>query len=374
MSDSVSIPNGIIKTLKEQGKDWPNLLALLLHYLDLSKIQKTDLVRDNKTDTSRNLGWGLRQLTDRKSVLVRLGYIANAKRRDGAKKIIGWYVQINADLLKTTNTEKVSVEMQKSGRKNKKRYGIKSHAPTDTLVGRITCGDCLQLMPHIPAESVNLICTDLPYGATKHHWDSVIPISDMWSEFYRVLAPNGAIVLFSSQPFSSVLIASNLSRYKHSWVWDKTTGGSPLNVKIGPRKIHEDVLVFGHAVGKTTYNPQMVPRPKPFQGVKKGESFYGGKRTKDFEASYTHYFPTTILKFSKRKEEDGFLHPSQKPVELVRYLIRTYSHTGATVLDCCCGSGSTGVASIKEDRQFIMMEADRKYCTIANERIAGLRV
>jgi site-specific DNA-methyltransferase (adenine-specific) len=192
----------------------------------------------------------------------------------------------------------------------------------------------------------------------------------MWEQFYRVLAPNGVIILFSTQPFTSVLITSNLERFKHTWVWDKTTGGSPLNVKSGPRKIHEDVCVFGHITGKITYNPQMVPREKPVSQIKAGQAHFGGKRTPDFEANYTHYYPVSIQKYSKRSEKDGFLHPSQKPLDFVRYLIRTYSNTGDVVLDPCCGSGTTGVASVLEDRKWIMVESERKYVDISQQRIA----
>jgi site-specific DNA-methyltransferase (adenine-specific) len=226
-------------------------------------------------------------------------------------------------------------------------------------------------MPHIPDGSVNLICTDLPYGSTFHAWDFAIPLEPMWKEFYRMLAHNGAIVLFASQPLTSLLVASNVERYKHSWIWDKISTGSCLHARKGPLKTHEDVLVFGHKAGGTVYNPQMSERDKPVKYWINGNKRHAGTvvRIEKGIKTYTHRFPISIQRFSKRKEPDGWLHPSQKPIDLVRYLVRTYSDVGDTVLDCCCGSGTTGVACIIENRHYILADVEKKFVRLAEQRL-----
>ena len=362
---SIVLPCELIDRLAKECRNWTGLVALITVYLRLAHEQRTQYVRCENEDAAHKLGWCVRKLKAHKTRLLKLGIISNFSRRDRANKIVGWYVKICIPLPKTTGAENALVERVKS----KKKYGILKPRVVDDMLGRVVCGDCLQLMPHIPDGTVNLICTDLPFGNTTHPWDVIIPLQPMWSEFYRCLAPEGAIVLFSAQPLTSILVASNMARYKHSWVWDKTTGGSPLNVKISPRKIHEDILVFGNSSGKTTYNPEMVPRQKPVCSVKKGEAYFGGKRTTDFLANYTHYYPTSILRYSKRSEPDGFLHPSQKPIELIRYIVRTYSHPGEVVLDACCGSGTTGVACVLENRKYIMIDSDKKIVEVARHRI-----
>jgi site-specific DNA-methyltransferase (adenine-specific) len=363
---------GVIDRISKQGKQWTDLLSLYTYYYRHASRQHTTYIRKTNPDASKQLGWGICKFKAIKSKLEKLGLIENVARRDKKGIVVGWYVKINGVSDLSTSMLFIPLETPnkpiKIGRKKGVRYGSEFEGMED-MVGKVVHGDCLQVLPHLPEKSINLICTDLPYGVTTHPWDAVIPLQPMWEQFYRILAPNGVIALFSTQPFTSVLIASNIDRFKHTWVWDKTTGGSPLNVKCGPRKVHEDVCVFGHATGKITYNPQMVPREKPVIQIKAGQSHFGGRKTPDFEANYTHYYPVSIQTYSKRSEKDGWLHPSQKPLDFVKYLIRTYSNKGEVVLDPCCGSGTTGVACVLEERKFIMIESERKYVNIAQQRI-----
>lgn len=230
-------------------------------------------------------------------------------------------------------------------------------------------GDCLELMRALPDASVDLILCDLPYGTTACKWDSVIPFAPLWDEYKRIAKPSAAIVLTASQPFTTALINSNSKDFRYSLVWDKTKGGNFLLAKKQPMKSHEDVLVFYRS--RATYNPQMEVR-----GAirKKG----GGKASDNFGAAPTvsynnEYYPKSILTFSTGSRQDHF-HPTQKPVALMEYLIRTYTNEGDTVLDNCMGSGTTGVACMNTGRSFIGMERDADYFTIARDRIAAAQI
>jgi site-specific DNA-methyltransferase (adenine-specific) len=226
---------------------------------------------------------------------------------------------------------------------------------------RLIKGDCLEEMKGIADGSVDMVLCDLPYGTTACKWDSVIPFEPLWAHYKRVIKKNGAIVLTASQPFTSQLGASNLKMLKYAWVWEKSSVTGHLNAHHMPMKKHEDVLVF--YAGRVTYKPQGLI---PYQKVKKrgsnGKNF-GVSGTENYQES-TNY-PRSILQFNN----DGKLHPTQKPVTLMEYLIRTYTNKGETVLDNTMGSGTTGVACVNTGREFIGIEMDDTYFEIAKERI-----
>lgn len=227
-------------------------------------------------------------------------------------------------------------------------------------------GDCLELMKDIPDGSVDLILCDLPYGTTQNKWDSVIDLQSMWSEYKRVC--RGAVVLTAQTPFDKVLGASNLPMLRYEWIWRKEAGTGFLNAKKAPLKDHENVLVF---YGKPpTYNPQMRTGFKPYKCTKGGEtSNYNASGIVTTESNGERY-PLTVLDFPRDKAK---IHPTQKPVSLMEYLIRTYSNEGDTVMDNCMGSGTTGVACVNTKRDFIGIEMDDKYFQIASDRIYAAR-
>jgi len=231
-------------------------------------------------------------------------------------------------------------------------------------------GDCLERMKEIPDGSVDMILADPPYGTTACKWDSVIPLDAMWQQLKRVIKPNGAIVLFGSEPFSSALRMSNIKQYKYDWVWDKKIPSGMCNAKIMPMKQSENISVFIN--GKNFYYPQMVQRDNPIKsGGMTGSLSAGAKGLKKIETKvYTEKYPTTHLVFDKIRK--GSLHPTQKPVALMEYLIKTYTNENETVLDFCMGSGSTGVAAKNLNRNFIGIEKDETYFKIAQDRINAI--
>lgn len=229
-------------------------------------------------------------------------------------------------------------------------------------------GDCLELMKTIPDDSVDMILTDPPYGTTACKWDNVIPFEPMWEQLKRIIKPNGAILLFGSQPFTSKLICSNINMFKYEWVWNKKRPSNPMLAKKQALKSHENVLVFYN--NQCFYNPQGVHDTdgKPRGGVKpsKTELGFGKNIKKDYKQTKSGY-PKSIIEFGFSNL--GNLHPTQKPVALLEYLIKTYTQEGETVLDFTMGSGSTGVACKNTNRSFIGIELDEKYFEIAKERI-----
>ena len=231
-------------------------------------------------------------------------------------------------------------------------------------------GDCLELMKKIPDGSVDMVLTDPPYGTTACKWDSVIPFEPMWAELKRIIKHNGAIVLFGSEPFSSALRMSNIKQYKYDWVWDKVTAKGHLVAKIRPMQQTENILVFGD--GKINYYPIMVERDKPRKDVDVEYSrteIMGGKTTKpQSKIVRDKKYPKNLLTFSNASQKDKF-HPTQKPVPLLEYLIKTYTQENETVLDFTMGSGSTGVACVNSNRNFIGVELDDNYFNIAEKRI-----
>jgi site-specific DNA-methyltransferase (adenine-specific) len=234
--------------------------------------------------------------------------------------------------------------------------------------------DCLIAMDRMIEDGIKVdaIITDPPYGTTACKWDSIIPLEPMWEQLKRVIKPNGAIVMTASQPFTTTLIASNMKMFKYCWVWDKKVGSNLFQAKKCPLKTHEDIAVFGRSIN---YIPQMTPKAKPQkQGRYKtteDSSRVTNKTAKNKIAGkvYTHSYPKTIQTFAKEKRSQKQHHPTQKPVALMEYLIKTYTNEAETVLDFTMGSGTTGVACKNLNRKFIGIEIDETYFNIAEERI-----
>lgn len=235
-------------------------------------------------------------------------------------------------------------------------------------------GDCLQLMKDIPDHTVDLILCDLPYGTTSNKWDCIIPFDELWAEYNRVLKENGVVALTASQPFTSKLVCSNMEMFMHEWIWIKNRGSNFANTVREPMKEHESILIFSK--GKWTYNKQMQERAESG----KNRANYNVKfetrsdNYREFDTRETNTIselrvPSSWQKFNT---ETG-LHPTQKPVALMEYIIRTYTNEGDTVLDNCMGSGSTGVASVNLNRNFIGIELDSTYFEIASNRIGEAR-
>jgi len=231
-------------------------------------------------------------------------------------------------------------------------------------------GDCLEVMKDIPDKSVDMILCDLPYGTTACKWDSVIPFKQLWEQYNRLIKDNGAIVLFGSEPFSSYLRMSNIKNYKYDWVWRKSKPTNFLNCKKQPLRTFENVIVFYKK--QPTYNPQGLIKgvfinDRPAKR-NKSSNIYGSE--KGFGYSEFSNYPTNELNF--KNGNNNRLHPTQKPVELLEYLIKTYTNEGETVLDNCMGSGSTGIACKNTGRSFIGIELDQYYFDIARNRIMAI--
>jgi len=232
-------------------------------------------------------------------------------------------------------------------------------------------GDCLEVMKSIADNSVDAIITDPPYGTTACKWDSVIPFDKMWEQLNRIIKPNGAIVLFGSEPFSSALRMSNIKNYKYDWIWNKKKPVGSHVAKYRPLQLTEIVSVFGNE--RINYYPIMSPRDKPRIGGKEygRTQIIGGKinELKNINKVHTTFNPRNLIEFSNASNKDRF-HPTQKPILLMEYLIRTYTNENETVLDFTMGSGSTGVAAKNLNRNFIGIEQDENYFNIATDRIS----
>jgi site-specific DNA-methyltransferase (adenine-specific) len=228
-------------------------------------------------------------------------------------------------------------------------------------------GDCLEVMPTIADASVDMVLCDLPYGTTACKWDTVIPFAPLWEQYRRIVKRNGAIVLFGSQPFTTDLINSNRAMFRYTWVWDKRKGGNIFLAKQQPMKVHEDVVVFSAAPAR--YYPQMEPRAevKRSRNSGTGAAFGGNGTPEPTVYEYTHTYPKSILPVSNAAQQGK--HPTQKPVALGEYLIRTYTNEGEVVLDNTMGVGSFGVAAVNTNRRFIGIERDETYYGVAWERI-----
>jgi site-specific DNA-methyltransferase (adenine-specific) len=227
-------------------------------------------------------------------------------------------------------------------------------------------GDCLVEMNKIQDNEVDLVLCDLPYQMVNLSWDSMIPLEPLWEQYNRIAKENAAMVFTASQPFTTILISSNLKNFRYEWIWEKPQGTNPMAAKIMPLKAHENILVFYRK--SPTYNPQMW-RDKPYTGFKSstktiGEA-YGNIKSQHRDNPEGSRYPKTILQF---RQEKGY-HPTQKPVPLMEYLIKTYSNEDDVVLDNTMGSGTTGVAAIQCGRKFIGIESDKNYYDIAMKRI-----
>ena len=235
---------------------------------------------------------------------------------------------------------------------------------------KLYLGDCLNIMNNITDHSVDMVLCDLPYGTTSCSWDTIIPFEPLWEQYHRICKENAVIALFASQPFTSMLIMSNIKEFRHEWIWIKNRGSNFANTVREPMKEHEEILIFSK--GKWTYNKQMQERT--------GGGLDRAKYNVSWRTSSDNYrkfddrennqigelrVPSSWQKFNT---ETG-LHPTQKPVELCEYLIRTYSNVGDTILDSCMGSGTTGIACLHTDRNFIGIEKEQKYFEIAQDRL-----
>jgi site-specific DNA-methyltransferase (adenine-specific) len=238
-------------------------------------------------------------------------------------------------------------------------------------VNEIYLGDCLELIPkHVEDKSIDMIFCDLPYGTTQCKWDSVIDLLKLWNEYKRVIKDNGVIVLFASQPFTSILISSNLKMFKYSYTWDKKTKTNHLNAKKQPLRQVEDVCVFYKK--QPTYKPQGLIecevsnfRPNHFK-YKKGEKVYGEQKEHSNKSTYTNY-PSNLIQYSNGNHNS--LHPTQKPLDLIEYMIKTYTNEGDLILDNTCGSGTTGLGAKNLGRNYIMMEQDPEHYETACKRV-----
>ena len=228
-------------------------------------------------------------------------------------------------------------------------------------------GDCLEEMKKIKDKSIDMILCDLPYGTTACKWDNVIPFEPLWEQYNRIIKDNGAIVLFGTEPFSTELRHSNLEMYKYDWIWDKVKPNGHLVAKHRPMQRNENISVFGK--GKINYYPIMIERDKPKKSKEYSRTeIMGGSITDDKGKTLNKKYPQNILVYSNASQKNK-LHPTQKPIELLEYLIKTYTNENETVLDNCMGSGSTGVACKNLNRNFIGIELDENYFNIAKERM-----
>lgn len=229
-------------------------------------------------------------------------------------------------------------------------------------------GDCLDRMQEIPGGTVDLILADLPYGTTRCAWDSVIPLAPLWEQYRRVLKRRGAVVLTAAQPFTSALVMSNPDWFLYDWVWEKGAATGHLNAKRAPMRAHESVLVFAQC--QPTYNPQMTRGHERKTSVKRADEseLYGKQKFAPLAYDSTSRYPRTVQFFSSDKQR-GSYHPTQKPLALMEYLVRTYSNPGEIVLDNAMGSGTTGVACRNAGRQFIGIESDEAHFATARQRI-----
>jgi len=231
----------------------------------------------------------------------------------------------------------------------------------------IVKGDCLEAMKGIPSGTVDMVLADPPYGTTQCKWDSVIDLKLMWQELKRIIKPRGVIILTAAQPFTSVLTCSNLKMFKYDLVWEKPNATGFLNAKKMPLRAHESALVFYNKL--PTYNPQMTyghERKKTKRKTVNSECY--GKAFNLTEYDSTSRYPRSVQKFSSDKQKGSF-HPTQKPVEFMEWLIKSYTNPGDVVLDFCMGSGTTGVAAIRNGRKFVGIERNDEYFDTAKQRI-----
>lgn len=227
-------------------------------------------------------------------------------------------------------------------------------------------------MNYVPDQSVDMIFCDLPYGTTRNKWDSIIPLEPLWMHYERVIKDNGAIVLTAQTPFDKILGMSNLDLLRYEWIWEKTSATGHLNAKKMPMKAHENILVFYKKA--PTYNAQKTIGHEPVHFYTKYQSDgsnYGRTKIGISGGGSTERYPRSVITFPTDKQKES-LHPTQKPLDLLRYLIRTYTNPGEVILDNCMGSGTTAIVALQEKRAFIGFEIDENYCRLANRRIESM--
>lgn len=239
----------------------------------------------------------------------------------------------------------------------------------DDLKNKIIEGNCLEVMQRIPDKSIDLILCDLPYGTTKNKWDIVIPLEPLWQQYERIIKDNGAIVLTAVQIFASQLVMSRPHLFKYDLIWKKTIASGQLNVNSQPLRLHEHVLVFYKK--QPTYNQQFT-NGKPYS-IERNANYQAGcynKQTSSSKENNGFRHPTSVLEISNPRIKGG--HPTQKPVELFKWVVKSYTNEGDLVLDNCIGSGTTAVACIEAKRNYIGIELSKKYCDVARKRIADV--
>lgn len=239
------------------------------------------------------------------------------------------------------------------------------------MTSKVLQGDCLELMKDIPDKSIDMILCDLPYGTTRNNWDSIISLELLWEQYNRIIKDNGAIVLTAQTPFDKVLGVSNLNLLKYEWIWEKSRPSGHLNAKKMPLKNHENVLVFYKKL--PVYNPQFTigsPNHIKEGHIRKSNATNNnyGYFKNTVQISTEQKYPKSIQCF-KQQDPNKILHPTQKPVALFEYLIKTYTNEGDLVLDNCAGSGTTAIACLNTNRNYILMEKEQKYFDIINERV-----
>lgn len=234
------------------------------------------------------------------------------------------------------------------------------------MLNKIFNEDCLEGMNRIPNKSIDMILCDLPYGTTRNKWDSIIPLEPLWEQYERIIKDNGAIVLTAQTPFDKVLGVSNLKLLKYEWIWDKALPTGHLNAKKMPMKRHENILVFYKKL--PIYNAQMTEGKPYTKKSAKLSSNYGKQQVQTFINTNGKRYPVSLLSISNANQKEK-IHPTQKPVALFEYLIKTYTNEGETVLDNCMGSGTTAIACLNTNRNYIGFELDSTYHELATQRI-----
>lgn len=248
---------------------------------------------------------------------------------------------------------------------------MKKHNKTIQNNSTLYLGDCLEVMKIIPDKSIDMILCDLPYGTTACKWDVIIPFEPLWEQYNRIIKDKCAIVLFGSEPFTSIMITSNIDGYKYNWDWNKHIPSGISYARWRPMQQTEQIAIFSNTGNKINYYPQMIKRDISIKsgGTNPSETAPIRYKDKNFKKTYDYKNPITLIEFTKIRK--GSLHPTQKPVALLEYLIKTYTLENEVVLDNCMGSGSTKIACINTNRKFIGIEKDEKYFNIACNRKPG---
>jgi site-specific DNA-methyltransferase (adenine-specific) len=238
----------------------------------------------------------------------------------------------------------------------------------NNYLNKIIQGDCLEVMKQIPDKSIDMILCDLPYGTTACHWDTIIPFEQLWAQYKGIIKNNGAIVLTASQPFTSALVMSNIKMFKYEWIWDKLRGSGFNYARYQPMRQHENILVFYEKPPAYNSDGELYEKPVTYKMAgTPSDSAHMTHTDKDRITTATHHKKTSVIQF--KKVNQNAVHPTQKPVALFEYLIRTYTNSGDLVLDNCIGSGTTAIACMRTGRNFIGIEQEQKYVDIANKRI-----